>query len=95
MHHFPFRIQRCCTSEIGTVLERTQNWAYVKFDEEEKRLRRQLKLATLKGSSADDKARALEWLVRRFLTVLALNNVYPTEHWEHCEQLAEFASASA
>eukprot|EP01083_Nonionella_stella_P269913 913574_1 len=67
----PFRIQRMYTSDIGVVLERNNNAPHVNFDEEE-RLRKQLKLSTI--NSEDEHAS----MVRRFLTVLAINNsCYP------------------
>ena len=79
----PFRIQRAYTSDIDVAMERTNNAPHVNFDEERK-LRKQLKLTCLKSRGKDkNKNKDIDYqshaqMVRRFLNVLAINNsCYP------------------
>jgi len=70
----PFRIQRMYTSDIGVALERNNNAPHVNFDEE-RRLRKQLKITCAAQQGADRlDAHHHAMMVRRFLTVLAINN---------------------
>merc|ERR1719242_109129 len=69
----PFQIRRTYTQDVDVVMERSNNAPHVNFDEEH-RLREQIKLSLL--ANQDESAHSI--MVRRFLTVLAINNsCYP------------------
>merc|ERR1719242_2458153 len=69
----PFQIRRTYTQDVDVVMERSNNAPHVNFDEE-LRMREQIKLSLL--ANQDESAHSI--MVRRFLTVLAINNsCYP------------------